>query len=399
MRPLVLLFVALFNSILGLSVLFPILAPLGRHLGLSEIQITSLSTGYAFMQFATAAYWGKRSEKRGRKPILLVGILGFSATFFAFAFIARVGLHGAIPAPIVFVLLLAARMVGGGFSSATLPTAQAYAADVSEREKRTSAMAVIGMAFGLGLIFGPGIGWAIAELTGDLLAPVYFSAGIALVNALFVALRLPEPARRASAQPPGDLSPIARRLWPLLAVSLTATLASVAMEQTVAFYFQDRLHLTKLETARVVGLSLVGYGLIVVLAQGVIVRRMKLAPASFVRIGLPIALSGFVLFVFAHTLLPLVCALLLQGLGQGLVLPGLTAAMSLAVSDDDQGSVAGLSSSAQSFGRMLGPIAGGALYELRMELPYLLSAVLLTVVLFAMLARRSFTAAAVDRST
>ena len=71
MKPLALLFVALFNSILGLSVLFPILAPLGRELGFNEIQVGSFSAAYALMQFALSTYWGKKSEQSGRKPVLL----------------------------------------------------------------------------------------------------------------------------------------------------------------------------------------------------------------------------------------------------------------------------------------------------------------------------------------
>ncbi len=396
MRPLVLLFLALFNSILGLSVLFPILAPLGRELALDEVQITSLSTAYAFMQLATTAFWGRRSDWRGRKPILLIGILGFSVTFFGFAIVARLGLEHALDTTSVFVLLLATRVIGGAFSSATLPTAQAYAADVSERDTRTSAMAVIGAAFGLGVIFGPVIGAALAWFFDDLLAPVYFSASLALLNALFVWLALPEPARKKSTLPPSAMAPLARRIWPLLSVAIAATVASVAMEQTVAFYIQDRLQLTERETPPEVGLALVGYGIVAVLLQAVLVRRMKLEPTTLLRAGVPIALLGFVLFIFATDRVMLIAALLIQGLGQGLLLPGVTSAMSLAVTEDDQGSVAGLNSSAQGLGRTLGPIVGGLLYGVQMELPYVFSAALLTIVLLIVLARPAM---ASERST
>src|SRR5688500_3252951 len=120
MRPKALLFVALFNSVLGLSVLFPILQPLGRELGLGEHQIGALSAAYAFMQFALSAFWGARSERRGRKPILLIGIVGFAVGFFAFAAVAQLALDGVLEGTIVFVLLLAARILGGAFSAATM---------------------------------------------------------------------------------------------------------------------------------------------------------------------------------------------------------------------------------------------------------------------------------------
>src|SRR5690606_31056707 len=100
-------------------------------------------------------------------------------------------------------------------SAATLPTAQAYAADISDRDNRTSAMAVIGMAFGLGVIFGPGIGAGLAMLFDSLLAPVFFSGAVALLNAVFVALRLPEPERRSASVPTPEAG-LVRKVWPLL---------------------------------------------------------------------------------------------------------------------------------------------------------------------------------------
>ena len=93
-------------------------------------------------------------------------------------------------------------LVGGIFSSATFPTGQAYAADISGREDRTAAMAVIGAAFGLGIICGPGIGAGVASLFDDLLAPVWLSASVAALNALFVATSLPEPTRRTTREVP-----------------------------------------------------------------------------------------------------------------------------------------------------------------------------------------------------
>jgi MFS family permease len=383
----VLLFIALFNSILGLSVLFPVLPPLGQELGLSELEITSLSTAYALMQLAMSSVWGRTSDRRGRKPVLLVGIAGFAVSFFAFAAVAQLGLEGVLGHGPLLGLLLLSRVVGGTFSSATIPTAQAYAADLTERKERTSAMAVIGAAFGLGVVFGPAIGAGLSTLTDSLLAPVYFSASVAVLNAIFVAVKLPEPERHVDAGPRAPLGRVAKGVWPLLAVGLAATLASVAMEQTVAFYFRERLGLTELETPRVVGLALVGYGLVAVVAQGFLVRRFELSPITLLRWGVPIALGGFVLFVFARDQATLTAALLLQGLGQGLILPGVTAGVSLEVSDQDQGAVAGLNGATQGLARTLGPVVGGGLYELRPPLPYAFSAALLGLVLLVILLR------------
>src|SRR4051812_154816 len=171
MSPKGLLFITLFNSILGLSVLFPILAPLGRELGLSELQVGSLSASYALMQFLVSPAWGRLSERVGRKRVLMTGVLGFGVSFTCFALIADFGGRAHWPVPVLFGALLLTRLIGGAFSSATLPTAQAYMADMTGRRDRTAGMAVIGAAFGLGVIFGPAIGAAFSLVS--LLAAVY----------------------------------------------------------------------------------------------------------------------------------------------------------------------------------------------------------------------------------
>ncbi len=382
MKPLPLLFFALFNSILGLSVLFPVLAPLGRELGLTELQVGSLSTAYALMQLLISPYWGRRSERVGRKPVILTGIVGFALSFFGFGVVAHLGTKGVLSGGLLYGGLLAARLLGGTLSSATIPTAQAYVADVTDREKRTSGMAVIGAAFGLGIIFGPGIGAALS--TFGLLVPVYFSAGMAVVNALFVWTSLPEPKRHEGRRV-GNVALVDGRIWPLLAIGLAAALAAVSMEQTIAFLFQDRLSLDAKHTARAVGMALVVYGVVAVFAQGVLIRRLRLKPSTLLRVGVPVAALGLAGLVFANDFASLTVALAMQGLGQGFVSPGVTSALSLAVDDEQQGAVAGYNSSAQALGRMLGPLAGTALYQLKPAFPYAFACSLLVVVMVVIL--------------
>jgi MFS family permease len=382
MSPKGLLFITLFNSILGLSVLFPILAPLGRELGLSELQVGSLSASYALMQVLVSPAWGRLSERIGRKRVLLTGITGFGVSFLCFALLADLGGRAHWSTPVLFAALLVTRLIGGAFSSATLPTAQAYMADLTGRHDRTAGMAVIGAAFGLGVIFGPLIGAAFSLLS--LLAAVYFSASVAFANAVFVWVFLPESRRLASAEPPKATSHVARLVWPLLGIGFTLSLASVAMEQTVSFYYQDRLHLSNHDTPRTVGMALGVYGLVAVFTQGFLVRRYKWSALRLMLTGMPIALLGYALLVLAHRFGMLTLALGAQAFGQSLAMPGVTAAMSLGVSEDDQGVVAGLNSSALGFGRMLGPLAGTGLYELRAEYPYVLSCGLLVIVMFSL---------------
>jgi MFS family permease len=386
MRPLPLLFLTLFNSLLGLSILFPIIGPLGRELGFSEFQVGLFSTGYALMQFLLAPYWGRRSETVGRKPILLTGILGFAVGFFLFAFFGWLGFREVLTGLPLYLSMLGARLLGGAFSSATLPTAQAYLADITSRENRTQGFALLGAAFGLGVIFGPAIGAALSGF--GLLIPVLFSASLAVLNAIFVYFVLPE-SRTAEARPahPPKLSIFDPRIWPILLLGLIINLSSVAMEQTVAFYYQDRLSLSAERTAQTVGIALAVFGLVAVFIQGFLVRLVKWPPRRLLAVGLPLALAGYVGLVLSSSFPALTFSLVLLGAGGALAGPGVSAAQSLAVSDAEQGMVAGLSSSAQALGRMLGPIVGTSLYSLHPQYPYVFSAVLIMVGILFFLGR------------
>ncbi|MGC4066910.1 MAG: MFS transporter [Polyangiaceae bacterium] len=381
--PKFLLFLSLFNSILGLSILFPILAPLGRSLGLSVVQVGWLSTSYSLMQFVASPLWGRYSERVGRKPVLLVGVLGFGIGFGSFGVVADLGLSQRLTGDGLFAALLLSRVLGGLLSSATLPTAQAYMADITERKDRTSGMALVGAAFGLGVVFGPGIGAALSHF--GLLVPVYVSASVALLNGLFVWLRLPEPTRHAHLDEFGPSVTVLSRVWPILGVGFVVTMASVAMEQTVAFLFQDTLQLTAQAAARYVGLALVGYGVAAVLAQGFFVRRVKWMPTKLILVGVPITIVGFFGLVVASRYGVLSLSLAFQGFGQGLVLPGIAAALSLGVGDQSQGEVAGLNSASQALGRTLGPLLGTALYGYHARAPYQMSVLLLVSVFLVVL--------------
>lgn len=386
MRPLPLLFLTLFNSLLGLSILFPIIGPLGRELGFSEFQVGLFSTGYALMQFLLAPYWGRRSETVGRKPILLLGILGFAVGFFLFTFLGWLGFRETLTGLPLYLSMLGARLLGGAFSSATLPTAQAYLADITSRENRTQGFALLGAAFGLGVIFGPAIGAALSGF--GLLVPVLFSASLAVLNAIFVYFVLPE-SRTAEARParPPKLSIFDPRIWPILLLGLIINLSSVAMEQTVAFYYQDRLSLSAERTAQTVGIALAIFGLVAVFIQGFLVRWVKWPPRRLLAVGLPLTLAGYVGLVLSSSFFALTLSLVLLGAGGALAGPGVSGAQSLAVSDAEQGVVAGLSSSAQALGRMLGPIVGTSLYGLHPQYPYVFSALLIMVGILFFLGR------------
>jgi len=384
------LFLTIFTAMLGLSVLFPVLAPLARALHLTETQVGLFSTVYSLAQFLTAPLWGARSERVGRKPVLVTGLLGFAASFALFGLIATLGVHGALQGAALFACLTLARAVGGALSSATLPTAQAIMADLSDRHDRTAAMGLIGAAFGLGIVFGPGIG---ALLSGfGLLVPVYFSAALAALTALVAHLTLPE-TRQIIPNAPVRLKDAFELLARpgsalLLIISALYTLASVGMEQTIGFYVQDRLGVTGEAAARTIGLMLTVFGLAAVAVQGGALRPLakRVRPTRLILLGLLVMGAGMLLIPAGNTFWSITLPLVLVAVGSALLGPSLTAALSLSAGEHEQGRAAGLNASALALGRMLGPLIGAGLYQqISVSGPYLFSGLLLLVLLLVAL--------------
>ncbi|WP_027459764.1 MFS transporter [Deinococcus murrayi] len=392
LSPKLILFGTIFVAMLGLSVLFPVIAPLGRELGLSETQIGWFSTAYSLAQFVFAPIWGSRSERAGRKPVLILGLVGFSLSFGLFGLLAVLGAQGVLAGGLLFALLVASRLVGGLLSSATLPTAQAMMADLSSEKDRAAAMGLIGAAFGLGVVFGPALGAMLSSF--GLTAPIFFSAGLGLLTALAAWRALPE-TRRADAlpAPAGERRALLRQpgIGLFLAVSALYTLASVGMEQTIAFYVQDTLRLTPEGTARTVGLMLAVFGLLAAAVQGGAMRPLsrKFAPGPLISLGLLVMGAGMLMLPLTHSFWPITAALAVVGVGSAVLGPSLSAALSLSVGRDQQGAVAGLNSSALALGRMTGPLIGTGLYQgVGHAAPYVLSGgILLALLLWTLIAR------------
>lgn len=386
------LFLTIFIAMLGLSVLFPIIGPLGRELGLTPAQIGWFSTAYSLMQFLFSPIWGSRSEKQGRRPILLMGLVGFSVSFGLFGVLAQVGLNGGLATGTLFALLVLSRVIGGIFSSATLPTAQAMMADLSSEKDRAASMGIIGAAFGLGVVFGPAIGALLS--TVSLTAPVFFSAGLGLLTALMASALVPETLRPQASQAaqPDRRSLLGRQGIPLfLAVSAFSTLASVGMEQTIAFYVQDTLNLNASQTARTVGGMLAIFGILAALVQGGAIRPLskKLPPTPLIIAGLLVMGLGMLLIPQMESYWPITLALALVGVGSAILSPTLSAALSLSVGRGEQGAVAGLNSSALALGRMAGPLLATNLYQsVSHGAPYLASGGILLLLLVVMLVAR-----------
>lgn len=372
-------FFTIFIAMLGLSILFPIIAPLSRELGLSETQAGWFSTAYSLMQLLWSPFWGKRSEHVGRRPILLVGLIGFSLSFGLFGLVALLGLQGVIGGTLLFALLFTCRLIGGMLSSATLPTAQAMMADLSSSENRTASMGLIGAAFGLGVVFGPALGALLSQY--GLVVPIFFSAALGLLTAITGFFILPETRqakKETASMAKGHLLHRPSVLI-LLILSACVTLASVSMEQTIGFFVADTLQLSGTQTARTVGSMLAIFGFVAAFVQGGVIRPLAKKLPSYLLLTAGLVLMGLGMWLLPHAqqYWPITLALAVIGIGSAIVSPTLSAALSLRVSDEEQGQIAGLNNSALALGRMIGPLIGTFLYTISHKAPYFLSAAVL----------------------
>src|ERR1700743_2373036 len=353
-RAFVILFVSLVCMGAGQSVIYTILPPLGRQLGLGPLQITSIFAVSATIWIFSSAFWGVRSDRWGRKPVMLLGLVAFAISFACFASAMLAGLHKWLPAAVIFPAMVFSRAIYGTFGSGTNASAQAYVADRTTRQERLQGIAIISMAFAFGTTFGPGIGSARTFL--GLLAPFYFISGLAIASAAAIWFLLPERTRPLShALKHSRLKWYEPRMFPFMAFGLILSLAGSIPIQTVGFFFQDVLHLTGKLTAAYTSIGLMASAMAALFAQFVVVQRFRFSSRTLTIAGIATAVASNLLFLVSVDFPTVILALILSGLGFGMARPGFTSGASLSVAPHEQGAVAGLLNAAGGAGFLFGP--------------------------------------------
>lgn len=369
---------SIFSIGMGQTLVFAILPSLGRHVGLMEVQVGGIISASSIVFSLASAVWGHQSERWGRKPVMLIGLSGYTLGTLLFASTFWVGTQGWLAGWPLFVCLVLARMLQSTVMAATAPAATACMADISPITQRTSAMSKLAAAQSVGTILGPATGAGLAMLS--LLLPLYAAASVTFIMALLVWKFLPEshPALHA----PNETLTIREQLikavkgyfdtryMSFLFIGVSMFTAFAIVQQTLGFYFQDKLALDLTHTAKIVGMAMAISACASLFAQTVIVQRFALNPLTLMRIGIPTMIFGFLLLAVGEQTPVLVGCLAFVGFGMGLTLPGFTAAATLSVGADEQGAVAGVIAAAPALGFILGPLLGTSLYHLSHTLPY-----------------------------
>jgi len=380
-----LLFVSLMCLGAGQSVMFAVLPSLVRRLGLTEFQGTLPFVVSATIWLFTSSFWGRQSDRFGRKPIILLGLIAFGVSFALFAGFANLGTDKWLAVALAYPLMIAARSLYGIFGSGTSPAAQAYVADRTTRAERTSGVATINAAFGLGTTIGPGIG-AVLVVFG-LFAPFYFTAFCAFASAAAIWMFLPEHSKpHVHAGQRRALKWHDRRIWPFIVFGVGISTAGAVPIQTIGYLFIDALHFSPKVAPQYTGIGLVASALAALFAQLVVVQRFDLSARALMRWGGIACVASFALFSIARSFGPLVFALMINGFGFGLLRPGYAAAASLAVDPHEQGAIAGLTGATSGAGFIFGPMIATALYHQARFAPYVFGfALMLACYLYSLL--------------
>ena len=367
---------------MGFTVLFPVLAPLGRELGLQDFQITSIISISSLTVFLSSPHWGRLSDRYGRRRIMLIGVFGFSLGTIIFNTVLNLGLSGWLLGTPLFISLIVARVTHASLMSAGMPAATAYMADITDVSNRTKGMGAAGAANNIGSILGPALaGLAVISL----LAPLWTIAVFAFLNGLFILKFLPE-----SPHNPSEHRPVRRlrysdpRILPFVIVGVCMFTGFALVQQTMGFRFQDVLGLGPGETAQTFGLAMMCTGAASLFAQLVVVQKLDIKPFTLLRLAMPVLIVAFTLMTFVETQLLLTLAMTFLGFGMGLAGPGFMAGASLAVSPAEQGSVAGVAGSCGPLGFTIGPFIGGLMYQYNPTIPYAFAAGMYVILFIAM---------------
>jgi len=372
-KRMVVLFTTIFLVGVGFSIIMPVLPYYAESLGANAFQLGLLITVYAVCQFIFAPIWGAYSDRIGRKPVLLSGILGYSFTFILFGFATQLW------------MLYVIRIAGGILACATMPTAMAYVGDTTSLEKRGSAMGMIGAAMGMGMVFGPAIGGILSGIS--LAFPFVFAGLLALANAVSVWILLPEslPANERVIRKIERTSLLEGLRSPLVVLFLCICLASIGESihhGTFALFAESKLSFT----ARDIGWAFTTAGIVMALVQGLLVGRLinRLGEEKTAAAGIVIMSFSFVLFLFMYNIPSSIVFMAVFSAGVGLIRPSISAAVSKRT-DSAQGAAMGILNGYDSLGRAIGPALGGFMLDQALNLGYYTAIIISLLALLTMM--------------
>ncbi|MBY6129528.1 MFS transporter [Qipengyuania aquimaris] len=386
-----LLFTVMLVTAAGNTAMQSVMPSIGTALDIDDVWISLAYSWSALLWVICAPLWAERSDRRGRKAMMAVGLIGFVTSMALCGLALWLGLAGLLTGTAALIAFAIARSLYGGFGSAAPPAVQAYVASRTPRAERTQALSLIASSFGLGTVIGPALAPLMVLPFVGLTGPFIIFALIGLVALTALRLRLPndEPQFPARGQTydapyaggstsshteeddedeeevePHKLRWFEPRLRPWVTVGLIGGHAQAMVLGITGFLVLDRLGLraTPADGTGPVGLVLMCGAIATLLAQWGIIPRFDLGPRAATLSGIAIAGAGVAYLGVAENLHAIALAYAIASLGFGLFRPGTTAGTSLAVTRAEQGQASGIVASVAGASFIYAPALGVWLY-------------------------------------
>lgn len=373
MKPLLLVFLTVFIDLVGFGLIIPVLPTYARELHASDSTVGVLMASYSAMQFLLTPFWGRLSDRVGRRPILLVSLFASCLGYMVWGFSSSLA------------MLFVARMVAGA-GNANIAVAQAYVSDVTTLEDRARGMGMMGAAFGLGFVLGPAIGGFCAGFGLPMVG--FVAAAFSFVDFVLTFLFLPEPQNRSKAASerfgngPSFYWDTVKdpKLRVSLAIFFIATFAFANMETTLVLLTHDQFKFS----TNMNSWMFTYIGVLIVLVQGGLIHRLtkKFGERKLIGTGLALAAAGLLLTPATTNVVVLATALAFLAIGSGINNPSNQSMLSKLAPADRVGGVLGVGQSLSTLGRIVGPVVGASAYQhLGYSSPYWIGTVAMVVAL------------------
>lgn len=358
----------LFLVMVGFGIIIPIMPFFLTSLGGNASVLGLFMATYSLMHLLFAPFWGRLSDRIGRRPVILIGLSGYGITFILFGFTDQLG------------MMFAVRILSGAISSATLPTALAYVADITEEDERSQGIGLMTAAMGLGMIIGPALGGWLGQQQFSL--PFFVAGGLALIIWPFAFLYLPETLTTAKSIPQ-NITPntttteLNSSLFLLFMLILILNFSTTMFEATFVYFAARRAAFGPKE----IGLLFTVLGIIAVIIQGGLIGRLskRFGDMNLMKGGLLISAAGLILILFSFDMVSLLLTSAIYHIGTSLIGPS-SSSLVTQYSKQNLGTSLGIMQSFGSLGRIAGPVTGGILYEFDILIPYITGAFILVIV-------------------
>ncbi len=373
------LLIILVVVMLGYGIVMPVLPFFIDSLGGTGVHYGLLIACYGIMQLIFAPVWGTLSDKYGRKPLLLAGMVGLGLAMVLFALSTQLW------------MLYAAQLLSGGISSATLPAAQAYAADITSKEDRGGAMGKIGGAIGLGVVLGPGIGGLLASKS--LATPFLAASGFCMLTCIIIMVGLPESLLKENRSVFIKIKfmhfkELGRVLFSPIGFGLVTVFVAIFGQTIISSVFGLYVMARFNYGPEQVGTFLMVMALMYALAQGLVVGPIikkfgeeKVIPLAFLGCAV-----GFVLILIASAYVTIMMAISFFTMFNSLLKPSALSLISRQTVGN-QGQIMGVAESYMSLGRIAGPLWGGMIFDINLSFPFISGAAFFIITFLVTLRR------------